>query len=139
MIKTAIEFVQTKEEIEKERASSAHEKLEDVLRHEQKLEADAKEAHHDAVFADEVIETYESGEFGEDRELRREEAVADISHHVEDYVKARLSEAKDAELRAKEEEDDAKKSLEELQKQEQDLKITLGELMAYEDEQKEKQ
>ena len=128
MLETAIEFAHTKELIEEEHVHSAHDKLKNALSVEDALEANQREAHHDAEDADGILNTYDRAKWPEDREKRREMAVADISHHVEDYIEERLHQAKETEARAREEEDEAKRSLEELRDHEENLKATLEEL-----------
>ena len=128
MLETAIEFAHTKEIIEEEHAISAHEALKKALSQEQALGEFAKEAHHDAEDADQILNNYETAHLLEDVEERREMAVADISHHVEDYVEERLHQAKEAEKLAREEEAEAKRSLEQLQNSEEALKAALEEL-----------
>ena len=127
-METAIEFAHTKEIVEEEHANAAHEALKNAISQEEKLEAMAKEAHHDADDADQILGNYDKGQFLEDKEKRREMAVADISHHVEDYVETRLHQAKEAEEHAREEEQEAKRSLEEMHRKEDELKATLEEL-----------
>ena len=86
ILKEAIDFAQAKERVEKEHARKAHSELEKALSEESKLAGFVSEAHHDAEDADQIIHTFEDMEIGEDLEKRREMAVSDISHHLEDYV-----------------------------------------------------
>lgn len=72
------------------------------------------------------METFEQLKIGEDREKRRELAVSEISHQIENYVASRLQSAKEKEMLAKMQEEEAKRSLEELQHNEEELKATLG-------------
>ena len=128
MLQTAIEFTHTQELIEEEHQKSAQAALTNAVRHEDELQALEQEAHHEVEDAQSILHNYEAGNLPEDREKRREMAVADIAMRVEDYVETRLHQAKEAELRAREEADEAKRSLEELQRKEQELKMTLEEL-----------
>lgn len=128
MLQKAIEFARTKEEVEEEHIAAAHEQLKNAIKKEAALESMAAEVEHDADDADVVLDTYEKDHLMEDREKRRELAVSDISHHVEDYVETRIREAKEAEMLAKEEEEAASLILEQLKKNEEELKATLKEL-----------
>jgi hypothetical protein len=128
MIQTAIEYVETKEVLEEEEAAWAHKQLENAIHQEEALQAIVEEAHHDAEDAEEILSHYWHGDYPEDREMRREMTVADISHQVEDYAQKRLREAKEMEHRAKENEKTALEDLEELQQHEEILKKTLAEV-----------
>jgi len=128
MLEKAIEFARSKEEVEEEHITAAHEALKNAMKQEEALEAMAAEVHRDADDADVILDSYENNHLQEDREKRRELTVSDISHHVEDYVKSRIREAKQAEALAKEEEDAAALILEQLKKNEAELKATLKEL-----------
>ena len=100
-----------------------------------KLEEDLKEyineAHQDASYSDIVVGNYKTLNLGEDKELRRELAVSELSHHIENYAEERLHEAREAELHAKEEEDEAKRSLALLADKEKELKATLEQLKEF--------
>lgn len=128
MLEKAVEYARTKEEVEAEHVAAAHDALKKAIKEEEALEAMASELDHDAFDADSILDTYEKDHLTEDREMRRELAVSDISHHVEDYVETRIREAKEAEALAKEEEDAAALILEQLKRNEEDLKATLQEL-----------
>lgn len=128
MLEKAIEFARTKEQVEEEHLAAAHEQLKMALKKEAALEAMAAEVQHDADDADIILDTYEKSRLMEDREKRRELAISDISHHVEDYVETRLREAKEAEALAAEEEKAASRILRQLKKNEEELKATLEEL-----------
>ena len=86
---------------------SAHEALERAQKLEDDLKSIIDEAHHDADYADAVVGNYKVIGAPEDIEERRELAVAELSHHIENYAEERLHEAHVAELRAKDEEDEA--------------------------------
>ena len=128
MLEKAIEFARTKEEVEAEHIAAAHEALKRAIKKEKALEALAAEAHHDADDADVILNGYDVNHLMEDREKRRELAVSDISHHVEDYVETRIREAREAEALARQEKEAATLILEQLKKSEEDLKATLEEL-----------
>lgn len=128
MLEKAVEFARTKEEIEEEHIATAHEALMKAIKEEKALEAMALEVAHDAEDSDMILDAFERNHLMEDREKRRELAVSDISHHVEDYVETRIREAKEAEALAKEEEEAASLILEQLKRNEKDLKATLKEL-----------
>lgn len=128
MLEAAIEFTRAKEEVEKEHASFAHEKLKKALDQEDALDAALQEAHHDAEDADSILDNYATGTLAEDREKRRELTVSEVSHRIENYAKSRLLEAREAEFLAKTEETDALEHLQQLEQKEQDLKATLEEL-----------
>ena len=122
ILETALDFVQTKEQAEGERIDQAHALLESALRQEGILEDAVDEAHNDALDAhEEMLKRVSS----EDKEMRREMAVIDISHGVEDYATERLHEAQDMEAKAKEEEQEAMKNLAELQRKQDELKTAL--------------
>ena len=139
MLETAIDYVHTREEVEEEHASEAHRALEKAAEREKALEAAAKEVHHDAEDADDILETYERGMYPEDREERREMAVADVAHNVENYVASRLEETREAEQRAKEEEENAHLVAEELKRDEENLKASLNALQALKREKEKEQ
>lgn len=128
MLEKAVEYARTKEEVEAEHVAAAHDTLKKAMKEEQALEAMSAELQHDAFDADAILDTYEKNHLMEDREMRRELTVSDISHHVEDYVETRIREAKEAEALAKEEEDAAALILQQLKKNEEELKATLQEL-----------
>ena len=56
------------------------------------------------------------------------------SHNIENYAEERLHEAHEAELKAKDEEDEAKRSLTMLVKKEEELRATLEELKVFKEE-----
>jgi len=130
LIETAIEYVHTKEEVEEEHVEAAHEVITKVSEQEKALENAAHIAHHDADDAEEILNHYEELSIGEDFDKRREEAVADLAHNVEDYAESRLDAAHQAELKAREQEEEAKQTLIELQQNEDILKATLEDLKA---------
>ena len=57
--------------------------------------------------------------------------MAPSERHIENYAEERLHEARDAELKAKDEEDEAKRSLNMLAEKEEELKATLGQLKVF--------
>lgn len=97
--------VQTYEVVELDHASTAHHVLDEAVNEEKVLENVAKERHHNAEDADAILDTYQHDHLQEDTEERREMAISDIAHHVENYVETRLRAAKEKEVHAKEEED----------------------------------
>lgn len=80
------------------------------------------------IDADEILSHYDQKKLPEDLEKRREMTVSEISHRVDDYVQERMHQAKDAEVRARNEEAKAKDLLEDLHQKEENLKSTLAEL-----------
>jgi len=137
MLTTALDYVRAKEEVEEEHASTAHKAFEKAVDQEKVLESFAKEVQHDAEDADIILKTYEKEHYYEDREERREMAVADVAHHVDSYVESRLHEAREMELHARQEEEEAKRIYEELRMDEEALEASLNELQALK-EQKQK-
>jgi len=133
--------VQTQEEVEMEHASAAYSAVEQALKKERKLETLLKEVHHDAEDADGILDNYASAEIGEDLEKRREESVSELSHSLEEKIQSKWKAAKEEELLAREMEEDAWDSLEQLKENEDHLKATLEELKAFtkkENEQKQR-
>lgn len=134
MLETALEFVQTKETVEKERALEAHEILQDTLSEERALLYAYSEAHQDALEADDVLEkefhhSEPHHKVVSDQE-RHQVAKSNISHQVESDVQERLAHVQDRETRFAMDEIDALKSFEDLKKMEQDLMTTLEEVRA---------
>lgn len=128
MLELAIDAVQTQEVVELDHAAAAHQALEEAVNEEKALENAAKELHHDAEDADAILDTYESQNILEDLEERREMAISDIAHHVENYVETRLKAAREKERMAKGEEEEAKGAYERLLNNEDNLWDTLYEL-----------
>jgi len=128
MLELAIDAVQTAQVVELDHASTAHHVLEEAVSEEKVLESVAKEMHHDAEDADAILETYERQHILEDLEERREMAISDIAHHIENYVESRLNAAKEKEVHAKEEELEAQKTFNQLLINEDELWDTLYEL-----------
>jgi hypothetical protein len=131
--------VHTKEEVEDEHVASVQDALRRVLKIEDVWGGVANLAHHDAEDADGILHTYATELFGEDREKRRELAVTDLAHHMEDYAGERLHQAEEEELHIREEEGEAKNELEQLKWNEELLKATLDELKAIKREQEKTQ
>ena len=127
-IEKAIEFTKVQEEIEEEHVEAAHKEYEKVLREEDALKNIFDEAAHDAEDADQILEWQNKMEIGEDAERRREIAVSEVSHSVENYVESRFLRAKEEERRAKEQEDEAKRELDRLHMGEVGLRATLDAL-----------
>mmetsp|Transcript_8854 Transcript_8854/g.16963 ORF Transcript_8854/g.16963 Transcript_8854/m.16963 type:complete len:232 (-) Transcript_8854:58-753(-) len=130
MLKTAIEFVQTKERVERQRALHAHEILQDTLSEERALRAAYSEAHQDALEADDVLESYYTKHLGESFDERRELAISEVSHQVESYVERRLAQVQDRETKFVMDEIDALKSYDDLKHMEEDLTATLEAIRA---------
>jgi hypothetical protein len=128
MVETAIEHIQTQEEVEEEHISLLQATLRKVIDTEDSLEAAAKVARNDAVDAHEILQNYEIGKFSEDFEKRRELAVSDLSINVENYVEERIHQAKAEEQNLRDEEEEAGKELRKLKWNEDMLKDTLKEL-----------
>lgn len=139
MLETAIEHVHTKEEVEEEHVASVQKAIRRVLEIENVWGNVADLAHHDAEDADGLLHTYATDLFGEDEEERRELAVTDLAHHMEDYASERLHQAEEEELQIREEEGEAKHELAQLKWNEEILKETLDELKAIKKEQERKQ
>jgi hypothetical protein len=139
MLNTAIEHVHTKEEVEKEHVASVQEALRRVLEIEHGWGNVANLAHYDAVIGDGLLHTYATELFGEDSETRRELAITDLAHHMEDYAGERLHQAKEEELHIREEEGEAKNELEQLIWNEERLKQALDELTAFKRQQERNQ
>ena len=131
VLETAIEYTRIREHVEEEHVHSAHETLEQAQKLEDDLKSIINEAHHDADYADAVVGNYKVIGASEDIEERRELAVSELSHHIENYAEERLHEAHLAELKAKDEEDEAKRSLDMLAEKEEELKATLDELKLF--------
>ena len=131
VLETAIEYTRIREHVEEEHVHSAHEALEKAQKLEDDLKSIIHEAHHDADYADAVAGNYKVVGAPEDVEERRELAVSELSHHIENYAEERLHEARDAELKAKDEEDEAKRSLNMLAEKEEELKATLDQLKVF--------
>lgn len=130
MLETAIEHVHSQEEVEEEHVASVHGALMKVLAQENALETAAGVAHHDAEDAESILTDYSSNQYPEDREKRRELTVADLAHNVEIYAEERLHQAKREEMQMREEEDGAKRGLEQLKWNEETLKVVLDEIKA---------
>jgi len=130
MLKTAIEFVQTKERVERQRALHAHEILQDTLSEERALRAAYSEAHQDALEADDVLESYYTKHLGESFDERRELAISEVSHQVESYVERRLAQVQERETKFVMDEIDALKSYDDLKHMEEDLTATLEAIRA---------
>ena len=137
VLQTAIEYTRIREHVEEDHVHSAHEALEKALLLEEELKSVINEVHHDADYADAVVGNYQVTGAPEDTEERREMAVSELSHHIENYAEERLHEAHEAELKAKDEEDEAKRSLAMLAKKEEELKITLEELKVFKEQKSE--
>ena len=138
MLETAIEFVQTKETVEQEKAHEAHEILQDTLNEERALLHAYSKAHQNALQADEVLEKeFHHDDSSEARhnnnnnkatsaqERREMTTQSEISHQVESYVQDRLAHVQDRETRVAMDEIEALKSFQDLKKMESDLKTTL--------------
>jgi hypothetical protein len=130
MLETAIEHVHTKEEVEEEHIAALHGALKRVLEKEDALEMAKKATHDVEEDSENILHSYEAGQYGEDKEKRRELAVADLSYRIEDYLEERLRQSKEEERRVRLEGDEAIKELEALKLNEWDLKETLAELKA---------
>jgi hypothetical protein len=128
MLELALAAVRTAESDEMDHARKAHRRLEKAAQLEHSLEKAEREIHHEAVDADSIIETYEKENILEDREKRREIAVSEIAHHVENYVESRLAELRKVEENAKQEEHEAEEHLAELLVNEGEIRATLEEL-----------
>ena len=126
----AVEFVQTKERVEKERALHAHNILQDALNEERALRATYAEAHQDALDADDVLESYYTKHLGESFDERRELAISEISHELESYVERRLAQVQDRETKFAMDEIEALKSYDDLKHMEEELKTTLEAIRA---------
>jgi len=131
VLTTAIDYTRIREHVEEDHVASAHKALEKAMKLEDDLKKYINEAHHDADYADVVVGNYKTLNLGEDKELRRELVVSELSHHIENYAEERLHEAREAELHAKEEEDEAKRSLAQLAEKEKELKTTLEQLKEF--------
>ena len=131
VLELAVAYTHTKELVEETHVQSAHAAVEDALEMEKVLETAEKEANQDIAEAEHYLEDHVQSPWRGDNEKRRQAVVADISHRVENYVESRLAEAQQAEQRAREAEDRAQHTLEELQRREADLKATLDELKLY--------
>lgn len=139
VLETAIDYTRIKEHAEEEHATSAHKALEKAMSLERDLKAIMNEVHHDADYADAVVGNYKTLDLSEDKEFRRELAVSELSHHIENYAEERLHEAMEAERKAKDEEDEANRSLKQLTEKEQELRTTLEELKVFKQEKDKKQ
>ena len=131
VLETAIEYTRIREHVEEEHVHIAHEALEKAQKLEDDLKSIINEAHHDADYADAVVGNYKVVGATEDIEERRELAVSELSHHIENYAEERLHEAHLAELEAKDEEEEATRSLQMLAEKEEELKTTLDELKVF--------
>ena len=131
VLETAIEYTRIREHVEEDHMKSAHDALEQAQKLEDDLKSIIDEAHHDADYADAVVGNYKVIGAPEDIAERRELAVAELSHNIENYAEERLHETHVAELRAKDEEDEAKRSLNMLAEKEKELKATLDELRVF--------
>lgn len=124
-LEKAIEITETQEQIEEAHIEAAHKEYEKVLFEEDALKRVFDAAAHDAENADSILESLEKLEAAEDFEKRREIAVSKVAHNVENYVESRFRSAKEEELHAREEEEKAKKELDQLHMGEEGLKATL--------------
>ena len=131
LLETALDQVRTQEEVAMEHASAAYTAAQTAVAREQELVHKWQEVHHDAADADEILEHYAQADWGEDLEQRREEAVSEMAHSMEETIQAKLQTAKQEELRAREEEEEAWHNLEQLKVNEEQLKSTLQELKEF--------
>lgn len=134
MVETAIEHVHAKEEVEEEHVMSVHGALERVLKKEQAIESMEQLAIHDAQDADSILQTYQALDAGEDVEKRRELAVADLAHHVEDYAEERLHQLQEEEEHIREEEDEIKQEIKQWKWNEDTLNEVLNTLKSLKQE-----
>lgn len=130
ILETAIEFVQTRERVEKERALHAHEILQDSLNEERALRSAYADVHQDAVDADDTLESYYTKHLGEPFDEKRELAISEVSHQVESYVESRLTQVQDRETKFAMDEIDALKAYDDLKHMEDNLKTTLEAIRA---------
>jgi hypothetical protein len=130
MLELALEAVETAETDDFNHVMQAHKRWEKAEEIERALEKAAHEVHVEAVDADGILDTYQKEHYLEDREMRRETAVSDIAHRVENYVESRLAEVRAVEQAAKREEDEAEMHLAELFVNEDEIRAALAELKA---------
>jgi hypothetical protein len=130
VLESAIEYTRIRERAEEGHIRSAHEAVEKAQQLEEHLASSINEARHDTTYADAVVESYRVTKASEDTKERRNLAVSELSHHIKNYMYAeqQLHEAHVAELKAREEEDKARQSLNMLAEKEEELRATLKEL-----------
>ena len=128
MLTAAIDHVKMMETEEEKHAAQAHAAFEKAVQQEKVLEEYASEAEHDADDADAILSTYRKNDYPEDLEERREMAVADLAHHVDNYVEERLRQAFNDEFGASQEEQEALKTLFDLKLTEAEFTETLAEI-----------
>ena len=130
MLELALSAVRAEVVEEWEHALQAQTRLENAVEQEKIMEKASRQAHEEAQEADDMIKCFKPRYLSnlDEWELHRQVTASDIAHRVENYVEARLQEARLVERQAKREEEEAEQHLVQLSTQEDELQALLTQL-----------